>query len=105
MFDVTFWRKPRSLDETDAGNARRALAMCEFYPACDLGQDPGFAVAEANQRAALHQIVDALDRTDLQAVYSLARVLALVPRDAAIFELVAQKSARALAMAGLEEAQ
>jgi hypothetical protein len=103
MFDTMFWRKPQSLDEMDAENARNALAMCSFYPTGDLNQDPGFEVSEAKERAALHQIVDALDRTDLAAVYTLARVLALVPRDPATFERVAKSSTRALAMAGFGE--
>jgi hypothetical protein len=43
---------------------------------------------EANHRAALHQIVDELDPTDLTAVFNLARLLLLVPRQPGLFEWI-----------------
>jgi hypothetical protein len=51
-----------------------------------LAGDPGLALKEANERAALHQIVDELDRTDLAAVFNLARLLVLVPGAGRLFE-------------------
>ena len=90
------WRKVFSHDGEDAANARYALANLGFYPTADLGEDPDYTIAETNYRAALHQVIEALDRTDLVAVFQLARPLALVPRDPAIFTYIAKRSARFL---------
>jgi hypothetical protein len=43
---------------------------------------------EANHRAALHQIADELEATDLTAVFNLARLLLLVPREPGLFEWI-----------------
>jgi hypothetical protein len=59
-----------------------------FCVASDQSGDPGLAVMEANHRAALHQIVDELDPTDLTAVFNLARLLLLVPREPGLFEWI-----------------
>jgi len=90
------WRQVFPHDGEDAANVRWALADLSFYPTTDIGEDPGYAVAEVNYRTALHQMVEELDRTDLRAVFQLARVLAVVPRDPAIFTYIAKRSARFL---------
>ena len=58
---------------------------------------------EENCRAALGQIVNDLGRTDLAAVYGLARLLALAPRDDEIFEYIRALDAKALAGQGGED--
>jgi hypothetical protein len=88
------WSKVFPHDREDAANVRQALADLGFYPTADLGEDPDYAMAQTNYRAALHQVVEELDRTDLQAVFQLARPLMLVPRDPAIFDYVAERDAR-----------
>jgi len=90
------WRQVFPHDGKDAANVRRALANLGFYPTADLGEDPDYTMAETNYRAALHQVIEALDRTDLVAVFQLARPLALVPREPAIFTYIAKRSARFL---------
>lgn len=89
------------LAEADAARARMALAGLSLYPTADLGQDPGYTVAEANWRAELHQMVDQLDRTDLAAVVGLVRLLVQVQRDPDLFKFVEQRAARVLHLAGL----
>lgn len=82
------WRQPAG-DEAERGaKVRRALAELVLYPTRDLGLDSGFAVLEANQRAALEEMVAELDRTDVAALYHLVRLLVLAARDPAIFEYV-----------------
>lgn len=82
------WRHP-SGDEAERGaEVRRALADLWLYPTRDLGLDPGFAMLEVNQRAALAEMVAALDRTDLAALYHLVRLLVLAERDEGVFEYV-----------------
>jgi hypothetical protein len=75
-------------DEIGAGRARHALAAEGLYPTRDPAGDPGLAVMKANHRAALHQIVDELDPTDLTALFNLARLLRLVPRKPGLFEWI-----------------
>jgi hypothetical protein len=75
-------------DEIGAGRARHALAAEGLYPTRDQAGDPGLAVMEANHRAALHQIADELDPTDLTALFNLARLLLLVPREPGLFEWI-----------------
>lgn len=94
------WRDPQPLDEVDAINARRALAMCTFYPTSDLDEDPGTVLLGEILRARLHQIVDELTCTDLVGVYKLARVVMLVPREPGIFERIKRQSARVLKRMG-----
>ena len=83
-------------DEEKARRARRALADVGLYPTGIL--DPG-TVSEANHRAALHDIVDELDPTDLRAVLDLARLLVLIPRDPQLFEGIERKATYIVAMA------
>lgn len=79
------WRRENG-DEAERGHqARRALVELALYPTGLLELDSAFAVMEANQRAALVEIVAELGRTDLAALYDLARLLALAPRDDEVF--------------------
>lgn len=82
------WRQPGSDTAERAGHIRRALADLVLYPAVPMEVDSGLAVLEANQRAALHDIVDELDRVDLAALFQLARLLVLFPRQDEIFAYV-----------------
>jgi hypothetical protein len=72
------------------------LVALSLYPTADLGQDPGYTVADANWRAELHQMVDRLDRSDLMAVVGLVRPLVQVQRDPDIFEYIERLAARSL---------
>jgi hypothetical protein len=83
------WREVLSPhDEIGARRARHALAAEGLYPTRDQAGDPGLAVMEANHRAALHQIVAELEPTDLTALFKLARLLLLAPREPGLFEWI-----------------
>jgi hypothetical protein len=83
------WREVLSpRDEIGAGRARHTLAAAGLYPTRNQSGDPGLAVIEANHRAALHQIADELDPTDLTSVFNLVRLLRLVPREPGLFEWI-----------------
>ena len=89
-------------DEAEAIRIRRRIGEEGLYPTGDINDDPGLAVAEANPRAALHQVVEELYRTDLRAVFDVVRLLVLIPRDDEVFEWTAVESALKLASAGLD---
>lgn len=55
-----------------------------LYPRYDLTENPRLAGWEANCRAALPDMLAALDRTDLIAVTDLARLLVVVSREAGL---------------------
>jgi hypothetical protein len=80
------WREPFPADRARAVQVRRALAGLGLYPRRDLAQNPNLAVMEANHRAALPEIVAELNRSDLAALLYVARLLAIVPREADWFE-------------------
>ena len=74
-----------------------------LYPTREIrADDPGHDVSEARQRQALHEIVEELDRTDLRAVYEVARYLVILPRDPAIFEYIKELDRRVLVAYGFE---
>ena len=81
------WLKERSwrivypsVDPHKARETRQALFQLYHYGPTSRVGDPDFDYGEKNHRAALHQIIEGLDRDDLQAVYNVARLLAIVPR-------------------------
>lgn len=73
------WRYPFPNDHLQAHELRRALRKLRLYPRSDLNQKEHLAVWEANCRAALPDIIADLDRTDVIALTTIARLLALVP--------------------------
>jgi len=76
------WRIVFPWDSAEAEFARQALAGLGLYPACeiDVEGDPGrWEQLDSNHRAALHEIVDELTPTDREAIYRIARLLAIVP--------------------------
>lgn len=78
-----------SPDEADAAHQLRlALADLCLYPAAPLETDPAFAVQEANHRAALYDLIGELDRTDLAALFRVARLLVLFLRREAVFACI-----------------
>lgn len=80
------WRETGLLDGPEvAQRVRLALADLDLYPAGPLEADPAFATQEANHRAALHDLVNELDRTDLAALFQAARLLLLFPKQTAVF--------------------
>jgi hypothetical protein len=99
-YDQQTWRRLFSGEQVEADRARKALVNLELYPTGDLAEST-FDVEEVNHRAALHQIVDELDRADLRAVFNLARLLVLTPRVPTLFDYVARRTERILALHGL----
>ena len=95
------WRDKYPWDNEPAARARLALADLGLYPSRDLVTDEGLATYEANLRAALPQIIDELDRTDLSAVYDLARLLAIVPRNPLVFTYIEERNQTVLITLGL----
>jgi len=96
------WQRRFPWDEEDAHRARLALADAGLYPTGDLEGDPDISLYELKLRAAIHQVVDKLTLTDLRPVFNLARLLALIPRDPAIFEYIERRSALILALSGYD---
>ena len=96
------WRTVYPWDEPKAIRVRHRIGEEGLYPIRDINDDPDLAASEANHRAALHQIVEELDRTDLRAVFDVARLLVLIPRDDEVFEWIAAESALKLASAGFD---
>ncbi len=79
-----WWRYLMPNDRRRANAVRRALRELGLYPRCDLAKNENLAVFEANCRAALPDMVAELDRTDVVALVTIARLLALVPREAGL---------------------
>lgn len=55
------------------------IRHCLSCPESDLRSDEGFNTWEANTRAALHEIIDNLDRNGLMPVFEAARLFLLFP--------------------------
>lgn len=90
----------------DAGLAdevRLALVDMMLYPAAALDDDGGFEVMEGVHREKLVDLIAQLSRTDLAAVYQVVRLLALFPRDEAVFAAVAEQDARWRQVLGFDE--
>lgn len=73
------WRRVAPWEDQTGHEARRALADLYLYPSESL-EDDTHALQAERYRAALHTIVDQLDRTDVAGLFKLARLLALDPR-------------------------
>lgn len=90
----------------DAGLAdevRLALVDMMLYPTVSLEDDEGFEVLEGVHRERLVDLIAQLSRTDLTAIYHVVRLLALFPRDEAVFAAVAKQDARWRDVLGFDE--
>lgn len=67
-----------------ANAVRQSLVDVGIFPTYDFDLDPGMEVYERNIRAALVELIQELDRTDLVAVYRAAQFLAQSPRSFAL---------------------
>jgi len=84
-FRDRLWREPFLRDRERATEVREALVKVKIYPRYDLASNDNLAVMEANYRAALPDMIAALDRTDLAAVTDVVRLLAITPRSQHLF--------------------
>jgi hypothetical protein len=92
-----------SIDRVNAHNLRRAFVGVGIYPISEIDpDDEGLEQKEATERTMLTDILAELDRIDLTAVYRVARLLAIVPRDDDLFKYGADVSAMNLASAGVD---
>lgn len=95
------WRRTDSNDAANAGHLRTDLYHLGLYPTGDLSPDPGQRTGHANKRAALHQITEELNTTDLTALFNVARLLLLFPHDSTLFPYIAAHQAQSLRDLGL----
>ena len=79
-----WWHRPMPNDQAHAKVLRQTLKALRLHPRYDLARMEHLAVWEANCRAALPEMIAALDRTDLVAITEIARLLAVVPRPAGL---------------------
>ena len=73
------WREIFPWDAHDATSARLVLVALNFYPTGEISSNQNFNTEEANERYALHQMMDQLTREDLRAVFRLCRAMVLFP--------------------------
>ncbi len=74
-----WWRYPFPNDQQQADALRRALHELLSLYRCDLAKNDNLGVWEANCRATLPDMIAELDRTDVVALATVARLLAVVP--------------------------
>ncbi|HUX23645.1 MAG TPA: hypothetical protein VMV87_03430 [Burkholderiales bacterium] len=86
------WRGgPHEWDIDLAHRARRALIRLRIYPPREMsGQSE--EVHEANVRAIMAQIAEEMDFTDLVALHRITVPMFKVPREPALFEMIAARS-------------
>ncbi len=89
---VLVWRVTYAWDQEAAARARAELLRIGAYPKRDLVGDSAYDRQEQLQRETVHNILDAItDRNDLHALYTLARLLAVVPRAKGLWHEVSRE--------------
>ena len=95
------WRKVDRVETAQAHNLRARLADAEVYPPQECSADDNeFHIAVI--KAELPAIIEAMDYTELLAVYRVARLLAVVERNPKVFEYSARNTALTLARHGID---
>jgi thioesterase domain-containing protein len=75
------WRHIFRCDREDAEFLRSLLGFAQAYPTKEADKSNRLEVANlVAKRHELHEIIDEMDLTDMQALYKVARLLAIIPR-------------------------
>jgi hypothetical protein len=83
------WRHVFEGDAETARRLRRQLYRMGLYPTRRLGR--GTQTADVNHRGAMQAIMAELDATDMAALFDVARLLAVVKREGALFGRMARE--------------